>query len=91
LSNLTFEHKTFVFLANIDQEVNLEALIISIGLERAESEPEQCPGLVFRSGVVDATLLMFSTGRSSLTGLRIQRRHCGVYVRSKLLLCEVLI
>lgn len=45
LSNLTFEHKTSVFLANIDREVNLEALIISIGLERAEYEPNSSPAL----------------------------------------------
>jgi transcription initiation factor TFIID TATA-box-binding protein len=63
LSKLTFEHNTSVFLANIDREVNLEALIISIELERAEYEPEQFPGLVFRPGVVDATLLVFSTGK----------------------------
>jgi transcription initiation factor TFIID TATA-box-binding protein len=43
-------------------------LIISIGLERAESEPEQFPGLVFRPGVLDATLLVFSTGTIIIDG-----------------------
>jgi transcription initiation factor TFIID TATA-box-binding protein len=68
LSKLTFEHKTSVFLPNIDREVNQEALIISIGLERAEYEPEQFPGLVFRPGVVDATLLVFFTGKIIVDG-----------------------
>jgi hypothetical protein len=66
--NLTFEHKTSDLLANIDREVNLEALIISIELERAEYEPEQFPGLVFRPGVVDATLLVFFTGKIIIDG-----------------------
>ena len=68
MSNLTCEHKTSVFLAYIDLKVNLEALIISIGLERAEYEPEQSPGLVFQPGVVDATLLVFSTGKIIIDG-----------------------
>jgi transcription initiation factor TFIID TATA-box-binding protein len=68
VSDPSFEHKTSVFLGNLDRDVDLETLAVALGLERVEYEPEQFPGLVFRPDDVAVTLLVFSTGKIIIGG-----------------------
>lgn len=68
VSNPTFEHKTSVFLEDLDQRINLEVLAVTLGLERVEYEPEQFPGLVYRPDGIEATFLVFSTGKIIIGG-----------------------
>ncbi|MHC3378195.1 transcription factor [Haloarcula sp. H-GB5] len=68
ISNPTFDHKTSVFLSDLGQQVDLETLAVTLGLERIEYEPEQFPGLVYRPDEIDATFLVFSTGKVIIGG-----------------------
>lgn len=67
-SDVEFEEKTAVFMDEVNQKLNLETLAIHLGLEYTEYEPEQFPGLVYRSPEVEATLLIFSSGKVLVVG-----------------------
>ncbi|MBP2252317.1 transcription initiation factor TFIID TATA-box-binding protein [Halarchaeum solikamskense] len=49
--------------------VNLNQLVISLGLEKTEYEPEQFPGLVYRPDSSSCTVLVFSSGKMVITGI----------------------
>lgn len=68
LSDVDFESRTAVYMTEVDQEVNLEALTISLGLENTEYEPEQFPGIVYRPPQLGATLLIFASGKVLIVG-----------------------
>ena len=63
-----FEHVTSVFMDDIDRDVNLSALAVSLGLESIEYEPEQFPGLVCRPEEFECVLLVFCSGKVVITG-----------------------
>jgi len=65
-----FEVKNIVFTADVEYDVNLDALAIGLGLENTEYEPEQFPGLVFRPSSNSCTILVFATGKVVITGVR---------------------
>lgn len=66
-----FEVQNIVFTEDIgDNQLDLEILAVTIGLEHTEYEPEQFPGLVFREDTTDATILVFSSGKVIITGIR---------------------
>lgn len=71
--DIEFEEKTSVFLDELDQGVNLEMLTVQLGLEHTEYEPEQFPGLVYRSPDVSATLLIFASGKVLIVGTTEER------------------
>lgn len=58
-------------VANYDLglELNLSVVALSLGLEDVEYEPEQFPGIVYRSSG-DSTILIFSTGKCVITGAK---------------------
>lgn len=66
---LPFSIQNIVFTSELGQDINLNDMAISLGLERVEYEPEQFPGLIFRPIDVDATILVFGNGKIVLTGL----------------------
>jgi len=66
--NYDFRHVTSVFLGDLDMEVNLESLAITLGLEQVEYEPEQFPAIVYKPRQFDVTLLIFSTGKIIVGG-----------------------
>lgn len=68
LSEPTFDHKTSVFLANLDQNVDLNHLVVALGLDQVEYEPEQFPALIFRPENLGISLLVFSTGKIIVSG-----------------------
>ena len=65
--------QNIVASADLGQEIDLNAIAISFGLERAEYEPEQFPGLVYRLQEPKAVLLLFGSGKLVCTGAKEPR------------------
>lgn len=65
-----FEHVTSVFMTDLEQDMNLTTLAVSLGLETVEYEPEQFPGLVCRPDNFECVLLVFGSGKVVITGGR---------------------
>lgn len=63
-----FRHITSVFIKDLGQSVNLEAMTIALGMENTEYEPEQFPGLVYRPSEYEVTLLIFASGKVIIGG-----------------------
>jgi len=63
-----FDVKNIVCTAEVDSELNLNAIAIGVGLENTEYEPEQFPGLIFRPDEFPCTILLFATGKIVITG-----------------------
>jgi len=66
----TFEVRNLVFLDSYHRELNLETLTVALGLERAEYEPEQFPGVLYQDPDVTGTFLIFRNGKIILTGAK---------------------
>jgi transcription initiation factor TFIID TATA-box-binding protein len=62
-----FEIQNVVAVGDVDMNLDLNALSIGLGLENVEYEPEQFPGLVYRTS---ATILLFTSGKVVITGVR---------------------
>jgi len=62
--------QNIVATASLGQKINLNAIAISLGLEKVEYEPEQFPGLVYRPDVPKVVLLLFGSGKVVCTGAR---------------------
>ena len=70
VSDPVFEIKNVVCVGDLEQSVNLNHLVIHLGLENTEYEPEQFPGLVYRPGYSRCVLLIFASGKVVITGGR---------------------
>ncbi len=64
------EVQNIVASSDLGQHINLNAIAITLGLERVEYEPEQFPGLVYRLDVPKVVLLLFGSGKLVCTGAR---------------------
>ncbi len=64
------EVQNIVASSDLGQSLNLNAIAISLGLERVEYEPEQFPGRVYRMDSPKVVLLIFGSGRLVCTGAR---------------------
>lgn len=71
-SDPSLEVKNVVAVGDLGREVNLEALMIGLGLEQAEYEPEQFPGLVYRPPDIRCVMLVFASGKVVVTGGRTE-------------------
>lgn len=60
--------RNIICVATTGLHLNLNALAIGLGLENVEYEPEQFPGLVYRSSEIVPVLLIFSSGKIVITG-----------------------
>ncbi len=65
--------QNIVASSDLGQEVNLNAIAISLGLEHVEYEPEQFPGLVYRLEEPKVVLLIFGSGKLVCTGAKEPR------------------
>ena len=65
-----FGVQNVVCTAKLNENVNLNALSIGLGLEVTEYEPEQFPGLIYRPSSIGAVLLVFANGKIVITGAR---------------------
>lgn len=64
----TFAIKNVVIVADLEESVNLNKLVIQFGLEQVEYEPEQFPGMVYRPDEKDSVFLIFASGRVIIPG-----------------------
>ena len=64
------EVQNIVASSDLEQGINLNAIAISLGLEKVEYEPEQFPGLVYRIDVPKVVVLLFGSGKLVCTGAR---------------------
>jgi len=66
-----FEIQNIVCTAELEDydELDLNQLAISLGLEKTEYEPEQFPGLVYRPDNSSCTILVFSSSKMVITGI----------------------
>ncbi len=62
------EVQNIVASFNLNTDLNLNSVAISLGLEKVEYEPEQFPGLVYRLQDSPVVLLMFGSGKVVCTG-----------------------
>lgn len=61
-----FQITNIVFTSDLEKDLNLNKISISLGLDNIEYEPEQFPGLVYR--LEKGVILIFSSGKLVLTG-----------------------
>jgi len=64
------EVQNIVASSDLETDINLNAIAISLGLERVEYEPEQFPGLVYRLDSPKVVVLLFGSGKLVCTGAR---------------------
>ncbi len=64
------EVQNIVASSDLEQEINLNAIAMSLGLERVEYEPEQFPGLVYRLDEPKVVVLLFGSGKLVCTGAK---------------------
>jgi transcription initiation factor TFIID TATA-box-binding protein len=62
--------QNIVATSNLDSELNLASIAVTLGLDRVEYEPEQFPGLVCRMEDPHVVMLLFSSGKLVCTGAR---------------------
>jgi TATA-box binding protein (TBP), component of TFIID and TFIIIB len=63
-----FEVRNLVLLNRYSRELNLEQLMLALGLENSEYDPEQFPGLVYDCSDTTGTFIIFTNGKVILTG-----------------------
>lgn len=61
-----FHITNIVFTADLNEDIDLNQLTITLGFENIEYEPEQFPGLIYR--LEQGVILIFSSGKLVLTG-----------------------
>jgi transcription initiation factor TFIID TATA-box-binding protein len=64
----TFSIKNIVMTGDLGHQVNLNTLVVALGLEETEYEPEQFPGAVYRPPDIDCVFLIFGSGKVVITG-----------------------
>lgn len=64
------EIRNQVYLARYGNEVDLNPLLVGLGLENCEYEPEQFPGAFYNIPDSKGTFLIFRTGKVVLTGVK---------------------
>jgi transcription initiation factor TFIID TATA-box-binding protein len=62
--------QNIVASSDLESEINLNAIAVTLGLDRVEYEPEQFPGLVVRLDEPRVVLLLFGSGKLVCTGAR---------------------
>lgn len=67
-NDIEVQVQNIVLNGDLESEVNLNALAIGLGLENAEYEPEQFPGLVYQIEGQDTVALIFGSGKVVITG-----------------------
>jgi transcription initiation factor TFIID TATA-box-binding protein len=64
----TFDIKNVVVVGDLEQDINLNQLVVWLGLEKTEYEPEQFPGVIYHPPDVPCVFLIFGSGRVVVTG-----------------------
>ena len=69
------EVQNIVASSDLGSEINLNAIAVTLGLDRVEYEPEQFPGLVCRIEEPRVVVLLFGSGKLVCTGARKPSRR----------------
>jgi transcription initiation factor TFIID TATA-box-binding protein len=69
-SRPVIEIQNIVSTADLESDLDLNAIAVTLGLDRVEYEPEQFPGLVYRLEKPRVVILLFGSGKLVLTGAR---------------------
>lgn len=64
----SFSIKNMVFTSDLNKKLDLGKLAVLLGVERVEYEPEQFPGLIYRSMEGGCVILAFNSGKVVVTG-----------------------
>lgn len=64
----SFSVINMVFTYDLCKDIDLNSLVLSLGFENIEYEPEQFPGLVYRPSGFSYVALIFSSGKLTITG-----------------------
>jgi len=85
---ITYEEPDFgvrnlVCVCDVGEEIDLNRLMLEIGLENAEFEPEQFPGLVYHPPGHDCVAILFSSGKVIITGLKEEKEIEELYLKLK--------
>lgn len=70
LAHPKIEIQNIVATSNLESEINLNSIAVTLGLDRVEYEPEQFPGLVVRLDDPRVVVLLFGSGKLVCTGAR---------------------
>lgn len=70
LAHPKIEVQNIVATSNLESEINLNSIAVTLGLDRVEYEPEQFPGLVVRLDAPHVVVLLFGSGKLVCTGAR---------------------
>jgi transcription initiation factor TFIID TATA-box-binding protein len=62
--------QNIVATSDLESEINLNTVAVTLGLDRVEYEPEQFPGLVCRLEKPRVVVLLFGSGKLVCTGAR---------------------
>jgi transcription initiation factor TFIID TATA-box-binding protein len=68
LAHPQIQVQNIVASSDLGSEINLNAIAITLGLDRVEYEPEQFPGLVCRIEDPHVVVLLFGSGKLVCTG-----------------------
>lgn len=66
-SNSRIEIQNIVLQGNLEHELALPPIVVLLGMENAEYEPEQFPGVIYKPGD-GTTALIFSSGKFMVNG-----------------------
>jgi transcription initiation factor TFIID TATA-box-binding protein len=70
MNNTSFEVRNLVHTGDIGQEIELSKLVVGLGLNNAEYNPQNFPGLVYSTKEFEGTFLIFRSGKIILTGCK---------------------
>jgi len=68
VGDISFAVRNVVVVGDLEKSINLNQLVIGLGFEETEYEPEQFPGLVYRPEDSECVFLIFSSGRVVIPG-----------------------
>lgn len=68
IGDVSFSVANVVVVGDLEEEIDMNKLVVDLGLEATEYEPEQFPGLVYRPEDSEYVFLIFSSGRVVIPG-----------------------
>jgi transcription initiation factor TFIID TATA-box-binding protein len=71
--------KYLVVTGELSGRLNLTATVVALGMENSEYEPEQFPAVIHRPENIDCTVLLFSTGKVTITGIQSVQEALEVF------------
>jgi transcription initiation factor TFIID TATA-box-binding protein len=83
LSNKTFEVRYLVATADLGSQIDLNGVMVQIGIEETEYEPEQFPALFYRPANVQWFYSIFGSGKVVINGCESVEQLKQAYIDLK--------